>query len=195
MTHSVRFFGLAILVTATIALVKPDASASATKSATKTDAKARQSQLWPQRAYPLATSQTKEGEALPGTCKTEGTGGKCKDLGGTLGGCCSRCGEPSIQIAPNPVVANVGVPVTVYFTPRGIGTGDYVIYAFGRVNWGDTVENLPVSNGVTVPMVHTFHTKGLFTVYVSAGAQFKYSGKGSCSYECCTDLSVNVTVR
>jgi hypothetical protein len=65
-------------------------------------------------------------------------GTKCKVLGGS--DLCYRVSGThagSYDIGPIVGQQQVGKPLTVHFRIRDFGSGDYVIYAFGKVDWGD----------------------------------------------------------
>jgi hypothetical protein len=117
---------------------------------------------------------------------------KCKELGGKS--CCSRCNTPSYDIGPSVGQAKVGEPFKAHFRIRHLGVGDYVIYGFGKVDWGDNSQQDLLPVGQDIELAHTYDTAKKFTVHVMGGAQFKYQGNGSCSYECCTDNSIDVGV-
>jgi len=140
-----------------------------------------------------ATVSSSRADTVKGTCKATDTEGPCRELGGKA--CCNRCGSQGFGISPAHAVVKAGKSVTLSFTPH-LPSPDAVIYTFGVVNWGDTVEALPeVGNDKTVTLTHTYKTKGDYTVRAAAGAQHKYQGDGSCSYQCCTETSATVTVN
>ncbi len=119
---------------------------------------------------------------------------KCKVLGGD--NLCYRItGSGTYDIGPVVGEAKVGQPITVHFRVRNFGSGDYVIYSFGKVDWGDGLQQDVVPFGVDVALTHTYSYGRLYIVNAMAGAQFKYqSGPTSGSYEGCVDNSLSMTI-
>jgi hypothetical protein len=125
-------------------------------------------------------------------------GQKCKNLGGQ-NWCITRASgihAGTYSIGLNQLnVANVNVPVTVNFDVEHFGSGDAIIYTFGKVDWGDNVQQEVKPFGQNIALTHTYTTKGQTTIRAMFGAQFKYQAAGqSGSYESCVDNSVNVRV-
>lgn len=132
---------------------------------------------------------------------------KCKVLGGAR--LCPRAGYPdflppipalagTLDIGPIAGKTQVNQPIPVFFRLRDFGSGDAVVYSFGKVDWGDGAQQqiLPFLNGVTIS--HTYHAQQTFIIHAMAGQQFKYStpqvGGTSGSYEACQDNSIPVTI-
>jgi len=143
---------------------------------------------------PVAALATAGADTVPGTCAATGTGKACKELGGKA--CCNRCGTQGFDISPAHAYVGAGTAVTMYFTPH-LPSPDAVIYTFSDVSWGDKIEKLPdpVVNNKTYSLTHIYTTKGDYVVRADAGAQHKYEGDGSCSYECCTEGTAIITVQ
>jgi hypothetical protein len=118
---------------------------------------------------------------------------KCKELGGKP--CCARCNGPSYDVGPQGGLGTVGQPFKVHLRIRHLGVGDYIIYSFGKIDWGDNSQQDVIPLGQDVELVHKYDTADKFTIHVMGGAQFKYQGDGSCSYECCTDNTIPVTIN
>jgi hypothetical protein len=117
---------------------------------------------------------------------------KCKELGGKS--CCGRCNNPSYDIGPDAGTVGINKPFVVHLRIRHLGAGDYVIYNFGKIDWGDNSQQDVFPIGQDQQLTHTYNSANHFTIHVMGGSQYKYQGDGSCSYECCTDNSIGVTV-
>jgi len=143
---------------------------------------------------------------------------KCKVLGGTplcdrlgyvpigcSGGASGSCDPPNnanlagtFDIGPISGKTQVNQPITVYFRLRDFGSGDAVVYTFGKVDWGDNVQEQLLPWGPGVSVSHTYHSQQKFIIHAMAGAQFTYSTPQvdgtSGSYEGCQDNSIPVTI-
>ncbi|MGH9398635.1 MAG: hypothetical protein ACRD18_17530 [Terriglobia bacterium] len=99
------------------------------------------------------------------------------------------------DIGPMEGEQKVGVPLTVHFRIRNFGSGDYVIYSFGKVDWGDNSQQDIVPFNVDVPLTHTYYSQRAYVIHAMGGQQFHYqNGPGSGSYEACVDNSIPVTI-
>jgi hypothetical protein len=129
---------------------------------------------------------------------------KCKILGGAH--LCDRAGHPdylptnpalagTLDIGPISGKVQVDHPITVHFRLRDFGSGDLVVYSFGKLDWGDGAQEQLLPFGSGVPVTHTYKSQETFTIHAMAGQQFKYQGGSvSGSYEACQDNSIPVTV-
>jgi hypothetical protein len=131
-------------------------------------------------------------------CKTLGGDNLCAGTGSLDRGGPDHYGE--FDIGPISGQTKVNKPITVYFRVRNLGSGDEVIYSFGKIDWGDNVqESMPSSiflGGVSLP--HTYSSQRQFVIHAMAGQQYKWStpqvGGNSGSYEMCQDNSIPVTI-
>ncbi len=96
---------------------------------------------------------------------------KCKELGGKA--CCGRCNGPSYDVSPNSGAGKVGQPFTVHLRVRNLGVGDYVIYSFGKIDWGDNSQQDIMPWGKDVDLTHTYNSATGYTVRAMGGAQFE----------------------
>jgi hypothetical protein len=121
---------------------------------------------------------------------------KCKVLGGAQ--LCYRVtGTHSGTYDIGPIVGQtkVGQPITVHFRVRNFGSGDSVIYSFGKVDWGDGSQQDIAPFVADIPLTHTYTSARLYTVNAMAGQQFKYqAGPTSGSYEGCVDKAIPMNV-
>jgi hypothetical protein len=123
-------------------------------------------------------------------------GTKCKRLGGT--DLCSRVTgihAGTYDIGPIVGQQQVGKPLTIHFRIRDFGSGDAVIYAFGKVDWGDNSQQDIMPFGFDVALTHTYASQRDYVIHAMGGAQFKYQGGPiSGSYEGCVDNSIPVKI-
>jgi hypothetical protein len=127
-------------------------------------------------------------------------GTKCKVLGGK--NLCSRVTgihAGAYDIGPIDGVQHVGQPLTIHFRIRDFGSGDAVIYSFGKIDWGDNQQQDVLPFGFDIPVVHTYTSRKDFVIHAMGGAQFKYQGGDSTgsysgSYEGCVDNSISVQI-
>lgn len=129
-------------------------------------------------------------------------GSKCKVLGGT--GLCDRASgihAGTYDIGPIDGQAKVGQSLTVHFRVRDFGSGDAIVYPFGKVDWGDNSQQGLGPFGYDVPLTHTYTSSRGYVIRAMFGAQFKYQGSPtqtgpviSGSYEACVDGSIPVTI-
>ena len=95
------------------------------------------------------------------------------------------------DIGPIEGKAQVNQPLTVHFGIRELGSGDAVIYPFGKIDWGDGSQQGAAPFLSNQPLTHTYGTEGKFVIHAAGGAQFKYQGSNgsgpviSGSYEAC----------
>lgn len=135
-------------------------------------------------------------------CKVLGGKALCDRAGYTSLGCCDVTNAGitgALDIGPISGLTQVNHPITVSFRLRDLGSGDAIVYEFGKVDWGD---NSPQQNiaifAKTVSLTHSYPSSLKYIIHAMAGAQFKYStpqvGGVSGSYEACQDNSIPVTV-
>jgi len=116
--------------------------------------------------------------------------------GSNLCGRVSGIHAGTYDVGPAPAgPIRIGQPVTINFRIRDFGSGDYIIYPFGKVDWGDNSQQnlMPLDYNVTLSHTYT-SSPGAYSIHVMGGAQFKYQGNGSGSYEACVDNSIPVQI-
>jgi hypothetical protein len=131
-------------------------------------------------------------------CKALGGDNLCAGQGTLDRGGADHYGE--FDIGPISCQTKVNHPITVYFRVRNLGSGDAVVYSFGKVDWGDNQQDqIPDSiflGGVSLS--HTYASQKTFVIHAMAGQQFKWStpqvGGNSGSCEMCQDNSIPVTI-